>query len=161
MWCSLCAPWWFYTCTSSAYEQNSWMFAALGGDATFSCSTCCSTSEWLSGEIRSQANPPPFSLHLSLQSPLSCCLLAPSICRPLFVLCQTYVYERERQREMHGCILCLYIDLISACLSSLIAFHPSPPSSLTAFFPISPSLRSYLWWDYEAYHGISETRGMY
>lgn len=87
---------------------------------------------------------PPFSLHLSLQSPLSCCLLAPSICRPLFVLCQTYVYERERQREMHGCILCLYIDLISACLSSLIAFHPSPPSSLTAFFPISPSLRSYL-----------------
>lgn len=75
---------------------------------------------------------------------LSCCLLAPSICRPLFILCQTYVYERERQREMHECILCLYIDLISACLSSLIAFHPSPPSSLTAFFPISPSLRSYL-----------------
>lgn len=111
------------------------MFAALGGDATFSCSTCCSTSEWLSGEIRSQANPP-FSLHLSLQSPLSCCLLAPSICRPLFVLCQTYVYERERQREMHGCILCLYIDLPASLLS--LHFIPHHPPLLLPFSPFLP-----------------------
>lgn len=157
--CSLCAPWCFYTCTLSAYEQNSWMFAALGGDATFSCSTCCSTSEWLSGEIRSQANPPsPYIFLSSLPSPAVC--LPPQFAT-LRLMSNICIWERERQREMHGCILCLYIDLVSACLSSLIAFHPSTPSSLTAFFPISPSLRSYLWWDYEAYHGISETRGMY
>lgn len=126
----------------------------------------------LSGEIRSRARAPPSSsssFHLPPHSPLSLCLCSSP---PLFFYLSTPAHILTPPPVTDSFFIfstfCLHTDL-SICL------HPSPLLWLY-FIPLHPSLSlsipsplsflflslcSYLWSDYEAYHGISESHGMY
>lgn len=130
--------------------------------------TCCSTSPRLRLEIRSWASLPPLLPSSSSLFPFPSLLFSvyPLIFYPFCSSPHPFTFSSDKLLfyfflHVVGCTA----SAPSASLSSLIAFR----SSLS--FCLDPSLSclcvsdslscSYLWSDYEPYHGIIESHGRY
>lgn len=127
------------------------LYSVSGAEWRHWLPTCCSTSLRLSAEIRSRACLSPLLPSSSASSPLllSACPLVYYLCGP------AHSPTIPPVTVSSWYVFCLNV---AECKSQ----NPNPSSSLYLPLPsASLSLCSYLWSDYEAYHGISESHGMY